>query len=95
MNRTKQLPSQNALSVAIALALVNTVAVTPSAWAQTTLPEVRVESTVVGTGAQPLSLLGSFFQGDWLDQPVSATTIDEDAIKNSRSSRLTDLLRLD
>ncbi|MGA0014377.1 MAG: TonB-dependent receptor plug domain-containing protein, partial [Burkholderiaceae bacterium] len=95
MNKTKQLPSQNALSVAIALALVNTVAVTPSAWAQTTLPEVRVESTVVGTQAQPLSLLGSFFQGDWLDQPVSATTIDEDAIKNSGSSRLTDLLRLD
>ena len=95
MNKTKQLPSQNALSVAIALALVNTVAGTPSAWAQTTLPEVRVESTVVGTQAQPLSLLGSFFQGDWLDQPVSATTIDEDAIKNSGSSRLTDLLRLD
>ena len=95
MNRTKQLPSQNALSVAIALAVVNTVAVTPSALAQTTLPEVRVESTVVGTQAQPLSLLGSFFQGDWLDQPVSATTIDEDAIKNSGSSRLTDLLRLD
>ena len=95
MNRTKQLPSQNALSVATALALVNTVAGTPSAWAQTTLPEVRVESTVVGTQAQPLSLLGSFFQGDWLDQPVSATTIDEDAIKSSGSSRLTDLLRLD
>ncbi|MRD55090.1 TonB-dependent receptor plug domain-containing protein [Betaproteobacteria bacterium LSUCC0115] len=95
MNKTKQLPSQNALSVAIALALVNTVAVTPSAWAQTTLPEVRVESTVLGTQAQPLSLLGSFFQGNWLDQPVSATTIDEDAIKNSGSSRLTDLLRLD
>ncbi len=95
MNRTKQLPSQNALSIAIALALVNTVAVTSSARAQTTLPEVRVESTVVGTQAQPLSLLGSFFQGDWLDQPISATTIDEDAIKNSGSSRLTDLLRLD
>lgn len=95
MNTTKQLPSQNALSVAIALALVTTAAVRPAAWAQTTLPEVRVEATVVGTQAQPLSLLGSFFQGDWLDQPVSATTIDEDAIKNSGSSRLTDLLRLD
>ena len=96
MNKPKQLPSLNLLSAAVGLALLQAAGPGLSvAQAQTTLPEVRVESTVVGTQAQPLSLLGSFFQGDWLDQPVSATTIDEDAIKNSGSSRLTDVLRLD
>ncbi len=96
MNKPKQLPSLNLLSAAVGLALLQAAGPGLSvAQAQTTLPEVRVESTVVGTQAQPLSLLGSFFQGDWLNQPVSATTIDEDAIKNSGSSRLTDVLRLD
>jgi iron complex outermembrane receptor protein len=96
VNKPKQLPSLNLLSASVGLALLQAAGPGLSvAQAQTTLPEVRVESTVVGTQAQPLSLLGSFFQGDWLDQPVSATTIDEDAIKNSGSSRLTDVLRLD
>ncbi|MEY4083104.1 MAG: hypothetical protein RL483_473, partial [Pseudomonadota bacterium] len=96
MNTIRKLPSLTPLSVAVGLALLHATGhgLSP-VHGQTLLPEVRVESTVVGTQAQPLSLLGSFFQGDWLDQPVSATTIDEDAIKNSGSSRLTDLLRLD
>jgi iron complex outermembrane receptor protein len=96
VKKTKQSPSRKALSAAIALSLAHVTGAGVSvAQAQTTLSEVRVESTVVGTQAQPLSLLGSFFQGDWLSQPVSASTIDEDAIKNSGSSRLTDVLRLD
>ncbi len=96
MKKTTQSPSREALSAAIALSLAHVTGAGVSvAQAQTTLSEVRVESTVVGTQAQPLSLLGSFFQGDWLSQPVSASTIDEDAIKNSGSSRLTDVLRLD